>query len=70
MIDWQPIETAPKERLYDDEHTALVYCEDHEEYGVCWFEPDIGIWTSDGGDNYCATHWAPLSPPNAKSTKR
>jgi len=62
VIDWRPIETAPKERLCDDRHTALVYCDQFAEYGVCWFAPEFG-WTSDGGDRFDATHWSPLKPP-------
>ena len=64
MIDWQPIETAPK-----DGGLILLYCPKYDWIGDCYgagewedFEPyDRGRWLHflEGEP----THWAPLNPP-------
>lgn len=71
-MDWQPIETAPK-----DGESVLLYFPD----GAPWNEGNIGIgfWAGDGSDNWYAsecdshnmtadgqrnpTHWMPLPVP-------
>ena len=68
MIDWQPIETAPRDgkRILVIDADGLV---DVAQWGIgAWFQPE-GIWTGGGGDYgiYSATHWMPLpDPPSAE----
>lgn len=73
-MDWQPIETAPK-----DGSPILVFCEtlrrDRDAVYVCrWTTPlkiDIysggpGYWVEAGGEQYAEykpTHWMPLPEP-------
>lgn len=72
MSDWQPIETAPKNKH------VLLFGAQREPFncGVHYYDPlvfsgywdDIdGAWCSSGstagGPFFHATHWMPLPPP-------
>ena len=59
-MQWQPIETAPK----DARSEILVFLND-ELMGPCYrvvFSSVTNEW-SDGVDIYEPTHWMPLPPP-------
>ena len=63
MVEWQPIETAPKDGTF-----ILTFCGG----GEAWC-PTISRWNGDGwGDEHSTfhiqglnypTHWMPLPPP-------
>lgn len=52
MSKWQPIETAPRDRLL----LLFGVYESHERQEVQWME--TGWWNQD-----TATHWMELPPP-------
>ena len=75
-MNWQPIETAPKDRL------LMLYVPETTQWGP---RPWIGMWSYTNGDwsidtpfvvnkkSLCAcglekqpTHWQPLPPPPTK----
>jgi len=61
-MEWQPIETAPKEFKYDHSDEAYkgdLLCWDGENFYVCFYgyEEGIGAWLDSGGHEIQATHW-------------
>jgi len=72
-MEWQPIETAPK-----DGSEFLAWCCQRHPFGPARCFPDIAHWhigrhenTSYFQSRSCAipTHWMPLPPPPAPTTK-
>lgn len=66
-MEWQPIETAPKDR-----RSRLVWCPENKNvYCVYWEapkeQPCLGKWAYFGGTNSELidepTHWMPLPNP-------
>lgn len=67
MSEWQPIETAPKDRK-----AILVYCSERKNtYTAIWGKVG-GFWNEDGWAHFGGnnngmyekpTHWMPLPPP-------
>lgn len=55
MRDWQPIETAPKDR------EIMVRSEGHEAVGAIWYFGDWGTTEPILGDrlDFTPTEWAP-----------
>jgi hypothetical protein len=70
MVDWQPIETAP--RGYPLDGGSIMLWGPQMSVGIGWWndEPGAGMepyWANNcqiGHDDYCEpTHWAPLPEP-------
>ena len=66
MMEWQPIETAPKNG------TLVVVCAlgsvPVSAVYVSWAKNDSGGWLAVGnGEMIEATHWIPLPPPPQKT---
>jgi len=65
-MEWQPIETAPK-----DGTTILVYLANgdvHTAYGHFYNKGHDFEWAQYGGyETYLPTHWMPLPPPPNQS---
>ena len=69
-MQWQPIETAPKDGTWimicrpttyaSKLGCALVYWDDHF---ACWHDGDYH------SDHYAPTHWMPLPEPPPKEVK-
>lgn len=68
MSEWQPIETAPKKRVFSDgDHT---YCQqilvfDGEVVRARWWSHKSGAenFLKDGGRACYPSHWMPLPAP-------
>lgn len=70
-MDWQPIETAPKDKdvwVYGLAKIWVGSCE-FEWQGQAGFNGDDGLWWTTSHDSFGAplmvapTHWMPLPPP-------
>jgi len=65
-MDWQPIETAPKDGtlvlVFEASQGVAVACQNGETWylDVPWNAPDL---SQDFSMYYAPTHWMPLPPP-------
>ena len=59
-MEWQPIETAPK-----DGSIVLIYRDGYViDQACCWYSKEFEYWTPVGGYIFMgATHWMPLPEP-------
>jgi len=70
-MDWQPIETAPKDGrtviLVDWEQVCML--SDGPLLGACYWHSGLNEWVGAGGsaDVDPATHWMPLPAPPVQS---
>ena len=67
-MEWQPIETAPKDE------TEVLACRAGKKWrqvlGWQWGSGGCDGWYNSGGRNYDPTHWMPLpEPPKEKPVK-
>jgi hypothetical protein len=60
IVEWQPIETAPK-----DGTRILLFRQDYEEtIAVCYYSENWNFWKIVLGNFWAnPTHWMPLPPP-------
>jgi len=61
LLEWQPIETAPKDYTY-----VLLW--DGSWHWIGIWDEDFGKWEVDGErhEDLIHTHWMPLPPPPKK----
>jgi len=80
-MDWQPIETAPKDGSvlfgYGTRHSASDIAEDEKavtkirygQYGRNWHWYEAAA-TPRGATGFTPTHWLPIPPPPSDASRR
>jgi hypothetical protein len=68
MIEWQPIETAPRDSLVLLGTESDPYVDTHMFFvGLGWSYKD-GFWSAEKKDIIFPSHWAPINSPIASAT--
>lgn len=58
-MNWQPIETAPK----DGTRVLLYRAEYAESMAIGYYDSEWACWNAIGGFEFSASHWMPLPEP-------